>query len=86
MLLTKQFHYIRWFDPETNYKPWLPWALESDHFDADASLSTIIQETLHSRNQEELYDIENDPGEFAKQSGIKTLKLKKLNNNNIFKL
>ena len=63
---TKRYHYIRWYDPETKHRPWLPWELSGELLNnkEDATIDTILPEAMYPRNKEELYDVEKDPGEF----------------------
>jgi len=63
---TKQFHYIRWFNPAAGNRPWLPWELNHQlvNNNEEATLDTLLPAKIYPRNKEELYDVEKDPGEF----------------------
>jgi arylsulfatase A-like enzyme len=65
---TKKFHYIRWFRPEAKKRPWYWWEVPVDA-EHGSDLEAFGPEAAEPRNEEELYHVAHDPGEFRNVAG-----------------
>ncbi|QQE11923.1 sulfatase [Planctomycetota bacterium] len=59
---TDRFHYIRYFKPDFDSRPYLPW--ESPELIDSSDWGHILPETSIKRDYEELYDLAHDNGEY----------------------
>ncbi len=66
---TPDFHYIKWFDPETKKRPWLPFEISAGYAGEDEDLDRAWPELTEDRKEEELYHVRHDPAEFRDVAG-----------------